>query len=168
MSYAYTLRPAPAGDYDFLYALHVATIRAAVEATWGWDDAFQARYFHEHFVPEEIQVILVEGQEVGVLRLEERDGDLFIALIEIAPAFQGPAWAARSSGTWWMRPLREGAVSLHVLKATGRAPDAAAGLPDRRDAGGALRHASFRLCQRSNKPEWVSCASSSRSPCAAI
>jgi len=118
MSYAYTLRPATAGDYDFLYALHVATIRAAVEATWGWDDAFQARYFHEHFVPEEIQVILVEGQEVGVLRLEERDGDLFIALIEIAPAFQGAGLGSQIIRDVVDAAFARGqAVSLHVLKA---------------------------------------------------
>lgn len=118
MSPHYALRPANAADFDFLFALHAATIRPAVEATWGWDEAFQANHFREHFVAEENQVIVVDGQDVGVLKLEERDGDLFIGLIEIAPAFQGAGL-----GSQIIRDVvasafaREQAVALHVLKA---------------------------------------------------
>lgn len=118
MSRYYTLRPATAADFDFLFALHAATIRRAVEATWGWDKAFQANYFREHFVAEENQVIVVDGQDVGVLKLEERDGDLFIGLIEIAPAFQGAGL-----GSQIIRDVVASAfacgrgVALHVLKA---------------------------------------------------
>ena len=40
---AYTLRPATAEDYAFLYDLHVATMKEYVAQTWGWDDAVQQR-----------------------------------------------------------------------------------------------------------------------------
>ncbi len=122
MSHAYALRPATDDDYDFLYALHVSTIRPAVEATWGWDEAFQIRHFRDKFVPEKNQVVLVNGQEVGVLKLEERDGDLFIALIEIAPVFQSAGLGSRIIQDVMAAAFaRRQAVSLHVLKAN---PDA--------------------------------------------
>lgn len=118
MSYAYTLRPATAGDCDFLFALHVSTMRPSVEATWGWDEAFQARYFQEKFVPGENQMVLVDEQEVGVLRLEERDGDLFIALIEISPALQGAGLGSQIIQDVMAAAFARGqALSLHVLKA---------------------------------------------------
>lgn len=118
MKPSYTLRPATAADYDFLYALHVATIRPAVEATWGWDEAFQASYFHEHFIPEENQVVVVDGQDVGVLKLEERDGDLFISLLEIAPAFQSAGLGSQIIADVVASAFaRDQAVTLHVLKA---------------------------------------------------
>lgn len=114
----YALRPATDGDYDFLYALHCATIREAVEATWGWDDAFQEAFFRERWDPAARQVVVVDGQDVGVLVLEERDGDLFLGLIEIAPTHQ-----RRGLGTAIIRDLQEQArgqrraVTLQVLKA---------------------------------------------------
>jgi ribosomal protein S18 acetylase RimI-like enzyme len=118
MSACYSLRPATAEDAVFLYALHVATIRPAVEATWGWDETFQASYFREHFVAEANQVIVVEGQDVGVLKLEERDGNVFIALIEVAPAFQGAGLGSQVIGDVVATAFARGqAVALHVLKA---------------------------------------------------
>lgn len=118
MSMAYILRPAADDDYDFLYTLHRATMRSAVEATWGWDEEFQRQRFQAHFEPEASQIIVVAGAAVGVLKLEERDGDCFVGLVEITPAWQG-----QGLGSEVMRDVlaeafgRGQAVSLHVLKA---------------------------------------------------
>ena len=118
MSQRYTLRAATGDDFEFLYALHVETIRAAVEATWGWDDSFQQAHFREHFSARANQIIVADGVDVGALRLEERDGDCFIALLEIAPAYQN-----RGLGSDVILDVvktafqRDQAVSLHVLKA---------------------------------------------------
>lgn len=118
MSHSYSLRPASSDDYDFLYELHVATIRPAVEATWGWDDHFQARYFRQHFVATANQVVVVSGEDAGVLKLEERDGDCFIGLIEIAPAYQNSGLGSSVIRDVVARAFEHGqAVSLHVLKA---------------------------------------------------
>ncbi len=122
MRHEYTLRVAVEEDYDFLYALHVATIRTAVEATWGWDEAYQAERFRQRFIAADNQIIVVAGADVGVLKLEERDGACYIALIEIAPLYQG-----RGLGTVVIKDViaaaraRGQAVTLHVLKAN---PDA--------------------------------------------
>lgn len=100
------------------YTLHAATICPAVAATWGWDDAFQADRFRQHFVASANQIIVVGDQDVGVLKLEERDGACFIGLVEIAPAYQN-----RGLGSQVIRDVvaaafdKGRAVSLHVLKA---------------------------------------------------
>lgn len=118
MSRSYRLRAATSDDYEFLYQLHAATIRPAVEATWGWDEAFQAERFRQYFVAADNQIIVLAGEDVGVLKLEERDGDCFVGLIEIAPAYQ-----SRGLGTEVLRDVMAGAlgrgqaVALHVLKA---------------------------------------------------
>jgi ribosomal protein S18 acetylase RimI-like enzyme len=118
VSHDYTLRVATAEDYDFLYQLHAATIRPAVEATWGWDEAYQVERFRQHFVAGDNQIIVAGDEDVGVLKLEERDGDCFLGLIEIAPPYQG-----RGLATEVIRNVMAGAfgrgqaVVLHVLKA---------------------------------------------------
>lgn len=118
----YRFRPATAADYDFLYWLHAATIREAVAATWGWDEIFQRQRFRQHFDPDVQQIIVVDGKDVGVLKLEERPGEPFLSLIEIAPAYQG-----QGLGTRIIRDLLQEvhgagkALTLHVLKANPRA-----------------------------------------------
>lgn len=85
----YTLRPATDADYDALYRLHEATMRATVEQVWGWDYAGQARFFRERWNPADRQVIVVDGRDAGVLSVERRPHEVWLANIEIAPEFQG-------------------------------------------------------------------------------
>lgn len=114
----YTLRQATEDDYDFLYRLHAATIREAVEATFGgWDEAFQQARFEEHFQPEVRQIIVVEGRDVGVLQVEEREGHVFLGLIEVAPEMQNRGLGTRVINAVLAQAQARGkAVRLHVLK----------------------------------------------------
>lgn len=118
----YALRQATDDDYDFLYQLHVDTIREAVEATWGWDGAFQRRRFEEHWDPALRRIVEVEGRDVGVLRVEWYEDEVFLALIEIAPDWQG-----QGLGTALIRDVQAQAreaglpLTLQVLKTNPRA-----------------------------------------------
>jgi len=113
----YSLRQATHDDYDFLYQLHVEAMREYVEATWGWQEEWQQEYFARKFDPENRQIIQIDGQDAGVIVLEQRVEELYIGLIEILPAFQ-----RRGVGTFIVRQLISTAhsdglpVSLHVLK----------------------------------------------------
>lgn len=85
----YILRPATAEDRDFLYRLHVATMKPTVSQIWGWDDAVQAAYFRDRFDPSVRQVIVMDGRDVGVVEVERRPAEVFLSNIEIAPEYQG-------------------------------------------------------------------------------
>ena len=117
MPLQYTLRGATDDDFEFLYALHVAAMRASVERTWGWDEVFQRRYFEEHWDPGPRRIIVVEGRDVGVVQVEWYVDEVFLALIEV-----GPAWQGRGIGTAVIRDVQAQAqeaglpVTLHVLK----------------------------------------------------
>lgn len=91
---------------------------AYIEKTWGWEDKWQQEYFARKFDPRKRQIIVIDEQDAGVIALEHRVDEHYLALIEILPAFQ------RSGiGTSIMRRLIDIAhkdglpISLHVLKA---------------------------------------------------
>ena len=82
-------RPATENDMGFLYALHAATMKAYVDKTWGWDDAFQQSILRENFVPAMVQILTFDDKDMGMLSVEERDEDIFLRTIKIQPEFQG-------------------------------------------------------------------------------
>jgi ribosomal protein S18 acetylase RimI-like enzyme len=86
---AFELRPATAGDRDLLWGLHQAAMRDVVEQAWGWDEPWQRAHFHARFDPDAFSVIVAGGREVGALRLERREGELYVADLQIAPEEQG-------------------------------------------------------------------------------
>jgi ribosomal protein S18 acetylase RimI-like enzyme len=111
----YSLRPATADDYPFLYDLHVAAMKDYVARTWGWDDAFQRKMFADKFRPEGSQVVVAGGRDVGVV--ERRPDAWFIANIEIAPAAQGRGLGAAIVLDLLATAARDGLpVRLQVLK----------------------------------------------------
>lgn len=104
-------------DYQFLYQLHQATMKEHISKTWGWDEAWQKEYFHEHFIPEDCQVILLNNEEIGVLVTRETEGSVFIREIQVSTAFQN-----RGIGTYILKRLidesrlKNKTVALQALK----------------------------------------------------
>jgi ribosomal protein S18 acetylase RimI-like enzyme len=82
------LRPATAADKEFLYELHRATMREYIDETWGWDEEWQRREFEGRFSKANQQVILADGTAVGMLEVEYRPDELFIANIQVRPSAQ--------------------------------------------------------------------------------
>ena len=81
-----TLRPATQDDYTFLWELHRTAMRPYVEATWGWDEVWQADYFRTHLALARCQIIQSAEVDVGVLVVEAQSDRVFLELIEILPA----------------------------------------------------------------------------------
>src|SRR5262245_37106603 len=84
-----SFRSATESDIDFLYSLHVATMKKYVDKTWGWNDASQESVFRKNYVSAEIQVIAFSEKDMGMLVLEERVEEVFLRAIEIHPEYQG-------------------------------------------------------------------------------
>jgi tryptophanase len=97
-------------------------MRPYIEATWGWQEAWQREYFAGKFEPRNRQIICVAGQDAGVVVVEKRAQELYLALIELLPQFQG-----QGVGTAVVRRLIDQAqdfalpLALHVLKSNGPA-----------------------------------------------
>ena len=89
------LRPAGEDDTGFVFATYEATLRPYVEWAWGWDDAFQQTGFWKHHPLEQLRLVFVEGERVGVMHVEERADVHFIRMIFLSPAFQGRGVGSR-------------------------------------------------------------------------
>lgn len=113
----YTLRPATNADFEFLYQLHRAAMKAYIQATWGWEESWQRDYFQAKWEPSKRNIIQVEGQDAGVLVIEHREVEYYLGLIEILPEFQG-----QGVGTAVIQDFIAAAqaqnlpATLHVLK----------------------------------------------------
>ncbi|MBT5709824.1 GNAT family N-acetyltransferase, partial [Candidatus Poribacteria bacterium] len=114
----YSLRAATDADYDFLYALHVATLRDAVEATWGWDDAAQQAMFRDRWGSGQREIVVLDGEDAGVVAVDRGDSGVFLNLTAIHPRHQ-----RRGVGTRIIRDLIDDThdrglpLTLRVLKA---------------------------------------------------
>lgn len=109
MTTGITLRPATNLDYDWLRRLHHATMRESVEHIWGWDEAEQDEYFRAHFDPSRLQIIVLEGQDVGAVEVERRPDAIVLANIQIVPESQN-----RGIGSALIRDLQRQAQSVGV------------------------------------------------------
>lgn len=83
------LREATSADRDFLWEVQRTAMRPAVEATWGWDEAFQARYFAEHFATEDRFIVCIDGADAGVLHFIVREDHVFLSSVALLPQHQG-------------------------------------------------------------------------------
>ena len=114
------LRPASAEDAEFFFALHERSLGPYVEQIWGWDDDEQRAYLGTHFAPDRVRVIVVDGVDAGRLDVEQRGDEIFLALIELTPEYQG-----RGFGSRLIRELLDRAdgkrVTLSVLGVNDRA-----------------------------------------------
>jgi ribosomal protein S18 acetylase RimI-like enzyme len=115
---ALTLRPATQDDYDFLWRLHRATMQDYVDRIWGWDDAWQAQRFSEHFNPAKLRIIMVNDVRAGCLFVERCDDLIFLNVIEIAPEFQNRGIGSRLIHDFQNEAEAQGIpVQLQVLRA---------------------------------------------------
>ncbi len=114
---AYTLRDATLRDYEFLYNLHVATMKQYVEQTWGWDEARAATRFQERFHRSHYQIVEVGGRDVGAINRQKREDTIYISNIEITPEYQGRGVGTAVTNEIIAEARRVGlSVTLRVLK----------------------------------------------------
>jgi len=82
-------RPAVPEDADVIFSLMERTMRDYVIAAYGaWDPRWQRERFNQHFAPANIQVLRLDGQDVGTLWVEERERILFLRSVQVIPEVQ--------------------------------------------------------------------------------
>ncbi|MEU3622435.1 GNAT family N-acetyltransferase [Amycolatopsis coloradensis] len=116
------LRPAMPADSEFCFELHKAAMGDYVTAVWGWDEHAQRDYHTRGFDPDQWQIITADGADIGMLNVEYRATEIYLARIEIHPDHQG-----RGIGTHLITALLSEAdqlrqdLVLHVLAVNHRA-----------------------------------------------
>jgi len=102
-------------DGPFCWHLHKLSMRAYVEATWGWDEADQVRRFEASFRPAAVQIVELDDEPIGMLSVDTQAVPIDILSLEILPAFQ-----RRGYGTAVIQEILRAAagqpVRLQVLK----------------------------------------------------
>ncbi|HEX4144618.1 MAG TPA: GNAT family N-acetyltransferase [Pirellulales bacterium] len=118
MAVSYSMRQATHADAAFLFALNRQTMHDYVCQTWGsWDDAFQTKFFAEHFRPAENHMILMDNEPIGLLSVLRSPERHFVRALQVSIG-----WQRRGIGTAVMQTLlaeaRERGVplELQVLK----------------------------------------------------
>jgi len=84
----YTLRPGTPEDFDFYKYLHHDLFREHVTAIWGWDEAQQDEIVEREFAESGISVIQVEGKDIGVVQIEEKQDKFILSQLWISRDFQ--------------------------------------------------------------------------------
>ncbi len=116
------LRPATPADSEFCYELHKAAMRDYVTAIWGWDEQVQRGFHTRGFDPAQWQIITADDEDVGMLAVEYRPDEIYLARIEVLPSHQG-----RGIGTGLISALASAArrkgqdLALDVLTVNHRA-----------------------------------------------
>ncbi len=82
-------RPATAADSEFCYRLHKAAMGDYITAIWGWDEEVQRDFHARAFNPGRWQIITADGDDIGMLDVERRPGEIYLARIELDPRCQG-------------------------------------------------------------------------------
>lgn len=82
-------RPATLADREFLFHLRIATMKEYVRQAFGdWNDAWQRKFFEQRFKPAGIEILEVDGCDVGALQLARRKREIWLTNIHVLPAWQ--------------------------------------------------------------------------------
>jgi ribosomal protein S18 acetylase RimI-like enzyme len=89
------LRPAAPADSEFCFQLHKAAMGEYITAIWGWDEHVQCDFHARAFNPGRWQIITADGADIGMIDVEHRPAEIYLARIEIHPDHQGRGIGAR-------------------------------------------------------------------------
>lgn len=89
------LRPATSADSEYCFHLHKAAMGGYVTAIWGWDEQTQRAFHARAFSPGQWQIITADGADAGMLHVEHRPTEIYLARIELHPDHQGGGIGSR-------------------------------------------------------------------------
>jgi ribosomal protein S18 acetylase RimI-like enzyme len=116
------LRPATPADSEFCYQLHKAAMGGYITAIWGWDEQVQRGFHTRAFNPGRWQIITAGEADIGMLDVEYRPGEIYLARIELHPGHQGHGIGARLVSALIDEATQKGqALVLDVLTVNHRA-----------------------------------------------
>jgi ribosomal protein S18 acetylase RimI-like enzyme len=118
------LRPATPADSEFCFQLHKAAMGGYITAIWGWDEQAQRDFHTRAFDQDRWQIVTADGADIGMLDVEYRPGEIYLARIEVCPEHQGHGAGTRLISTLIDQARQRGQdLVLDVLTINRRAYD---------------------------------------------
>ncbi len=114
-----TIRPAAQSDFDFIFHLVCMTMKDYVAATTGWDEVKEKEIFTRFFdfSSYQISVIVLDGSDIGYLKTDRTDKEIFLANVHVHPDYQNQGIGSRIIKSLLVDAEQQGVpVSLKVLK----------------------------------------------------
>lgn len=84
----YALRPSTPEDFEFVYQLNEQAMRPYIEPMRGWNEAAERQDVQQWFRPGHDKIIVVQGEDAGIVAIEQRPDTLHLRLLELLPAYQ--------------------------------------------------------------------------------
>ena len=122
----YTLRPSVPADFEFVFEVNKANMRAIVEMLRPWDDESEREEMRSFFSPGIDRVIVVDSEDAGHLRVSEEPTRTHLRMIALLPRWQRLGigtriirdlmHASHERGvplTLWVSELNHGALRLY-------------------------------------------------------
>jgi ribosomal protein S18 acetylase RimI-like enzyme len=114
-----TIRPAAQSDFDFLFHLVCITMKDYVAATTGWDEVKEKEIFTKYFdfSSYQISVIVLDGSDIGYLKIDRAESEIFLANVHVHPDYQNQGIGTRVIKSLLVEAGQQGVpVRLKVLK----------------------------------------------------
>jgi ribosomal protein S18 acetylase RimI-like enzyme len=111
------LRRPESGDYAFALGLYLETMKPYAAELMVWEDAKQTAGFATQWKPEDVRIVVVDGEDVGWLQIADRDSEIFLQQFFVRPSRQrsgiGSTVLAHLVASW---EISRKPVVLTVLK----------------------------------------------------
>jgi ribosomal protein S18 acetylase RimI-like enzyme len=114
-----SVRPATQGDFDLLFQLVRLTMKEYVAATKGWDEVKEKETFAKYFdfSTYQISVIVLDGSDIGYLKIDRMEREIFLANLHVHPDCQNQGIGSKIIKSLLVEAEQQGvSVSLKALK----------------------------------------------------
>ena len=113
----FSLRAATQADLLPMMAIGHEGLRPHIEAYKSWDQAAEEAGFRAHFVPELIEIVEVEDQAVGYIKVETRHDHVYVDGVYLAHSHRGLGIGSQLLRNLMKRSHAQGLpVRLRVLR----------------------------------------------------
>ena len=110
----FSLRPAIASDYDFIWELRIVTMKEVISSSYRWDEDTQRSYAAESL---DGKIILVENSRVGVITISDWGNQLHLTFLALLPQYQDRGLGSRLIGyAQHQAKINNKPLTLQVLK----------------------------------------------------
>jgi ribosomal protein S18 acetylase RimI-like enzyme len=113
------IRPATQADFDFLFHLVCLTMKEYVTAATGWDEDKEKEIFTRYFdfSTYQISVIVLDGSDIGYLKIHRIESEIFLANLHVHPDYQNLGIGSKILKSLLLEAEQQGvSVSLKALK----------------------------------------------------